>query len=71
MISTNYYIVHKTGRRLKVSCIGFMHDDKTRKAMLENVAKLERGKPKDYKIEKEADIEIGGNGRPISPAFTL
>ena len=71
MKSTNYYIVHKTGRRLKVSCIGFMHDDNTRREMLKSVAKLEHGRPKDYSIEKERDIEIGAHGRPIPAEFTL
>lgn len=53
MTSTNYYIVHKTGRRLKVSCIGFCHDKKLREAMRLNVAKVEHGRTQDYKIEEE------------------
>ena len=57
--STNYYIVHKTGRRLKVSCIGFMHDEKLRRSMLENVAKVEHGRPRDYRIEEEKENEHG------------
>lgn len=57
MISTNYYIIHKTGRRLKVSCIGFCHDEKLRKAMLLAVAKIEQGRTQDYKIETEKAIE--------------
>lgn len=57
MVSTNYYIVHKTGRRLKVSCIGFCHDEKLRNAMRLNVAKIEHGRPQDYKIETEQVVE--------------
>lgn len=75
MTSTNYYIVHKTGRRLKVSCIGFSHDEKLRQAMLVNVAKIEHGRPRDYRIEKEKDVEGPLNGRKATQAdykqFTL
>src|SRR2546423_12064047 len=63
MISTNYYIIHKTGRRLKVSCIGFCHDDKLRKAMLQNVAKVEHGRTQDYRIETEQAVEQVRTGR--------
>lgn len=75
MTSTNYYIVHKTGRRLKVSCIGFCHDEKLRQGMLANVAKIEHGRLKDYHIEKERDVEGPLNGRKATQAdykqFTL
>lgn len=74
MTSTNYYIVHKTGRRLKVSCIGFCHDKKLREGMLHNVAKIEHGRPRDYHIEEEKTMERG-NGRVATKAdyqeFTL
>lgn len=63
MTSTNYYIIHKTGRRLKVSCIGFCHDDDLRKSMLKNVAKVEHGRPQDYRIETEQAVEHVSHGR--------
>jgi hypothetical protein len=63
MTSTNYYVIHKTGRRLKVSCIGFCHDKKLRQAMLENIAKIEHGRIRDYRIEEEKIIERPAIGR--------
>lgn len=60
MKSTNYYIVHKSGRKLKVSCVGYMHSKDMRQSMIVQVAKVEHHRPKDYRVEEEKVIEKEG-----------
>lgn len=57
MKSTNYYIVHKTGRKVKISCIGFMYNNETREQTRKMIAKIEHGRIADYRIEEEKSVE--------------
>ena len=60
MISTNYYIVHKSGRRMKITCIGYSHSDDMKAETLKQIAKVEHGRTQDYRIEKESENELAG-----------
>lgn len=57
MDSTNYYIVHKSGRRLKITCIGYSHSAEMKKETLKQIAKIEHSRPDQYKIETEKENE--------------
>lgn len=69
MTSTNYYVVHKSGRRIKIMCIGYMHSAETREETRKLIAKVEHGRPKDYHVESEKENE--GNKNQPAPLFTL
>ena len=69
MKSTNYYVIHKTGRKVKVSCIGFCHDEKLQKAMLQSIAKVEHGRVKDYRIEGEHIVEMSNGSKATQADF--
>lgn len=74
MDSTNYYIVHKSGRRLKITCIGYSHSAAMKQETLKQIAKIERSRPQFYKIETEKENEGARprNGRiGIVADFTL
>jgi len=61
MKGTNYYVIHKaTGRKIKVTLLGFMHTVQQRQSMLDAIAKIERHRADQYKVklEIEHDAEV-------------
>lgn len=50
MDSTNYFIMHKSGRRVHVTVLGYKHTRAQQSQMLACLAKAEHHQPKQYAI---------------------
>lgn len=73
MDSTNYYIVHKSGRKLKISCYGYTHNAEMRDQTRKQIARIEHHREKDYRVETEKAVEIikGADGKQRRAEFAL
>lgn len=64
MTSTNYYIVHKSGRRIKITCVGYCHSDEMKKDTIKMFARIEHARPQDYTIEEEKKGDAKVRSKP-------